>query len=322
MAHCVCSSPGFRSLRCIYNRLKGENMPATSTFTMSRSASAIIIGASLSVLMNLAGVVSVSPVSAQQSVAPSDQLLPPRVERIATKATLLYLGMPEDEVTRAMGAPTSAVGSESGGVAVRVLRYAPEPIPIKVTLSDGKVSEVALDIVGIENPALPAHGRRIWSGMHRREVLRIMGAPVEDRLHDSFGIKLEHMIFERPGLPDLSVFLADERVMTKLAGRAMPPDILSMSLPLTPSDPDRATDNESDQSGRRQIRAGMTTRDVQAMFGEPKMRVLYSVKGRPAKYRIHETASTGRFVCFTFIDNVLVGFADGGPLSLDELGGD
>jgi hypothetical protein len=295
-------------------------MPASS-FTLSRSASAIIFGASLLALMNQAGLVSVSPVSAQQSVAPSDQLLPPRVERIATKATLLYLDMPEDELTRMMGAPTSAVGFESAGVAVHVLRYALEPIPIKVTLSDGKILEVALDIVGIENPASPAYGRPIWSGMHRREVLRIMGVPIEDRLHDSFGIKLEHMIFERRGLPDLSVFLADERVVAKLAGRTLPPDILSMSLPLAPSDADRATYSQGDQSGRRQIRAGMAARDVQAMFGEPKMRVPYSVKGRPAEYRIHETASTGRFVCFTFIDNVLVGFADGGLLSLDQLSG-
>ena len=65
----------------------------------------------------------------------------------------------------------------------------------------------------------------------------------------------------------------------------------------------------------------MGARDVQAMFGEPKMRVLYSVKGRPAEYRIHEMASTGRFACFTFIDDVLVGFADGSRLSLDQLSG-
>jgi hypothetical protein len=57
------------------------------------------------------------------------------------------------------------------------------------------------------------------------------------------------------------------------------------------------------------------------MFGEPKMRVLYSVKGRPAEYRIHETASNGQFACFTFIDEILVGFADGGRLSFDQLNG-
>ena len=273
-------------------------------------------------MMDLVGMLPVWPVSAQQSLAPGDQLLPPRVEHIATKATLLYLGMPEDEVARTMGAPTADVGSDSDGVAVRVLRYTPEPIPIKVTLSDGKISAVALDIVGIDNSTSPAYGRPIWSGMHRTEVIRIMGAPVEDRLREGYGLKLEHMIFERPGLPDLSVFLTDERVVTKLAGRALPPDILSMSLPLAQNDAEGPTDSRSNQDGRRQVRAGMAKRDVQAMFGEPKMRVLYSVKGRPAEYRIHETASgTGRFACFTFIDDVLVGFADGGRFSLDQLSG-
>jgi hypothetical protein len=66
----------------------------------------------------------VSPASAQQSVAPNDQLLTPRVERIATKASRLYLGMPEDELARTMGAPTAVVASENSGVQLRVLRFA------------------------------------------------------------------------------------------------------------------------------------------------------------------------------------------------------
>ena len=51
------------------------------------------------------------------------------------------------------------------------------------------------------------------------------------------------------------------------------------------------------------------------------MRLPYRVKGRPAEYRIHETTPNGRLVCLTFIDDVLVGFADGVSLSLDQLSG-
>ncbi|MBV9563786.1 MAG: hypothetical protein JOY90_25575 [Bradyrhizobium sp.] len=254
-----------------------------------------------------------------QQPGPQNDLLPPRVESIATRATQLYLGMSEDEVARAMGEPTTVVTSESAGVELRVLKYAPERLPIKVTLSDGKISAVAFDIAEIDNPALPGYGRPVWSGMHRTAVLRIMGAPSEDRLRDSFGMKLEHMIFERPGLPDLSIFLVDDRVVTKQAGRALPPDIFRLSLPLAPSDADRATGSQGDQSRRRQIRAGMNVHDAQAMFGEPKMRVPYSVKGRPAEYRIYQTASDGQFACFTFIDDILVGFADGGRIPLDQI---
>jgi len=257
----------------------------------------------------------VSPASAQQSIA-NDQPLPPHVERIATEASRLHLGMPEDEVARKMGAPTAVVPSENSGVQLRVLRYAPEPIAIKVTLSDGKVSAVALDIAGIDDPALPAYGRPIWSGIHRTAVLRIMGTPIEDHVSDSFGMKLEHMIFERPGQSDLRIFLIDGRVAGKQAGRSLPRNLFSLWLPLAPSEADREADGQSNQSGSGQIRTGMSVRDVQAMFGEQKMRVPYTVKGRPAEYRIHETASNGRFVCFTFIDDVLVSFADGGELSL------
>jgi hypothetical protein len=278
----------------------------------------------LMAIISLAEFPLVLPASAQQPPAQkessrSDLLLPPRVERIATKATLLYMGMPEDEVAGTVGVPTSVVAFENAGVEVRVLRYAMQPISIKVTISDRKVSAVALDITAIDDPASPAYGRPVWSGMHRMAVLRIMGAPAEDRLSDSFGMKLEHMIFERPGLPDLSIFLIDERVATKHAGRALPPDIFSLSLPSVPSDADRAADSQSDRSGRRQIRAGMGVRDVQAMFGEPKIQVPYSIKGRPAEYRIYETESNGSFACFTFIDDVLVGFADGGRVPLDQI---
>ena len=275
-----------------------------------------LAAAALIAIVTLAGVppLSVSAQPTGQAGTSQSDFLPPRVERIATRATQLYMGMPEDEVARTMGAPRAVVASESAGVEVRVLRYAPEPIPVKVTLSNGKVSAVALDIVAIDNPSLPAYGRPVWSGMHRTAVLRIMGTPAEDRLGDSFGMKLEHMIFERPGLPDLSVVLIDERVVTKHAGRALPPDIFSLSLPLPPSE---AAD--SDRTGHRQMRVGMGVRDVQAMFGEPKMRVPYSVKGRPAEYRIYETASNGSFARFTFIDDVLVEFADGGRLPLDQI---
>ena len=268
-------------------------------------------------MVHLAGVVL--PASAQQPLSQSDLPLPPRVERIAIRATQLYMGMPEDEVARTMGEPTAVLASENAGVEVRVLRYALDPIPIKVTLSDGKVSAVALEIAAVDSPASPAYGRPVWSGMHRTAVLQILGAPAEDRLGDSFGMKLEHMIFERPGLPDLSIVLIDERVVTKHAGRALPPDILSLSLPLPPSGADRAAGSRSDRSGCGQTRTGMSVRDVQAMFGEPKMRVPYSVKGRPAEYRIYQTASNGSFACFTFIDNVLVEFADGGRLPLDQI---
>jgi hypothetical protein len=246
--------------------------------------------------------------------APSDLLLPPRVERIATKATLLYWGMLEIEVLRIMGQTTDIAAYDGLGGKVRVLRYPLEPIPTKVTILDGRVAGVAVDIAVTDVRALPAYGRSVWIGMSRIAVLRIMGAPGEDRFYDKFGLRLEQMIFERHGHPDLSVFLIGERVAKKQIGRELPQDVFGVSLPLATNGPDRETDA---QGAKHKANIGIGVRDVEAMFGAPRMSVPYSFKGRPAEYRIHETEPGGSFACFTFVDGVLVEFVDGGRLPLD-----
>ena len=63
----------------------------------------------------------------------------------------------------------------------------------------------------------------------------------------------------------------------------------------------------------------MIVRDARALFGAPKLLVPYSFKGRPAEYGIYEIGKGGSFGCFTFIDDVLIEFADGGRLPLDQI---
>jgi hypothetical protein len=268
-------------------------------------------------IMTLTGARLIPSALAQRaSIAQSDPLLPPRVESIATKATLLHWGMPENEVLQIMRATADIATHEGLGGKVRVLRYPLEPIPTKITILDGRVSGVALDIAVTDERALPAYGRSVWIGMRRIAVLRIMGAPREDRSYDKFGLKLEQMIFERQGQPDLSVFLIGKRVAKKQVGRELPPDIFSVSLPLAPNGSDREIDA---QGGKDKIKIGIGVRDVEAMFGAPRMSVPYSFKGRPAEYRIHETEPAGSFACFTFVDGVLVEFVDGGRVPLDQI---
>ena len=131
------------------------------------------------------------------------------------------------------------------------------------------------------------------------------------------------MIFERPGQPDASIFLIGQRVVTKRVGRSLPPDLFVLALPL-PADP---TDAETDARGgardSRQIRISMTARDVRALFGEPKLSLLSSFKGRPVEYALFETSPDGAFTRFTFVDGTLVEFDHGGstPLSLIFQGG-
>src|SRR5262249_50963042 len=191
---------------------------------------------------------------------------------------------------------------------VRVVSYSHEPIATKVTISDGKVSRVALDIAGVDERAMPAYTGPAWLGMHRAAVLRMLGTPVTDRLHDGFGMTIEHMVFERPGQPDASIFLIGQRVVTKRVGRSLPPALFVLALP-RPVDPtDAETDARGDARDNRQTRIGMTACEVRDLFGEPKLSSLSSFKGRPAEYAVFETSRDGAFARFTFVNGTLVEF--------------
>jgi hypothetical protein len=63
----------------------------------------------------------------------------------------------------------------------------------------------------------------------------------------------------------------------------------------------------------------MSMADTQALFGAPKHSVLYTFKGQRAEYRIYERGRDGSFDCFDFIDDVLVGFFEGGRMPLKQI---
>src|SRR6516225_6901737 len=55
-----------------------------------------------------------------------------------------------------------------------------------------------------------------------------------DQLYDRFDIKLEHLVFEHLGQPDLSTFFIRGRVESKKIGRDLPSGVLGFALPLRP----------------------------------------------------------------------------------------
>jgi hypothetical protein len=110
-------------------------------------------------------------------------------------------------------------------------------IATTVTITDGKLSAVALDVAGVDDPALPKFARAAWLRMNRATVLRVLGMPAENHLRHCDGMNVEQMIFERPGEPDVSIFLIDGRVAAKRVGRRFPADVLAFALPLAPDPP-------------------------------------------------------------------------------------
>lgn len=120
------------------------------------------------------------------------------------------------DIARVMATPSQADVDDEG--TVRVLRYLAEPIATTVTITDGKLSGVVLDVAGVDDPALPNFSRAAWLGMSRTAVLQRLGMPAENHLRDCNGMNVEQMIFERPGGPRCQHF-SDRRARGSEKGR-------------------------------------------------------------------------------------------------------
>jgi hypothetical protein len=100
---------------------------------------------------------------------------PPHVDFVPVRASGLRLGMASSEVARIMG---DAVQSKAG---VRVIDFPAEPIATKVTITDGKLSGVALDIARIDEHRPPSLSRLAWPGMSSVSVRYLLGTPSDVR---------------------------------------------------------------------------------------------------------------------------------------------
>ena len=282
-------------------------------------------GAIVTLLAAAAGIaIAQLPATAQNRMSSEDetsqrqQLLASHVAHVRVRATLLHWGMSPADVARAMAAPSQVDAADDEGT-VRVLRYSAEPIATTVTITDGKLSGVALDVAGVDDPALPNFARAAWLGMNRTTVLRKLGMPAENHLRDFDGMNVEQMIFERPREPDVSIFLIDGRVVGKKVGRSFPADILGFALPLAPDPADDEGDEIADGSQKQLVAVGMKESELRAQFGAPKLQVHYTFKGHAAEHAIYETSPGKSFGRFTLIDGVLIDFADGGNTSLNQI---
>jgi hypothetical protein len=246
-------------------------------------------------------------------------LIGPHIAYVRVRATLLHWGMSPADIARVMGAPAQIDAANDDEGTVRVLKYWAEPIATTVAITNGKLSGVALDIAGVDDPALPNFTRAAWLGMSRTAVLQRLGAPTESQLRSCDGMKVEQMMFERPGEPDVSIFLIGGRLAAKKVGRSFPGDILGFTLPLAPDPADDESDKIAEGSRLRLVAVGMKESELRAQFGTPKLQVPYTFKGHAAEHAIYETNPGKSFGSFTFIDGALIDFADGGRTSLHQV---
>src|SRR6516165_8313484 len=138
--------------------------------------------------------------------------------------------------------------------------------------------------------------------MSRAAVSKVLGTAKGDLRHHFFNVALDQLIFERPGQPDVSVYLMDDRVVANKVGRAVPDDILRVVLP-------SLHDQTAEEVNEQLVRIGMTATQVRALYGAPKVLVNSTFKGQPVEYAIFETKAAKSFGRLTFIGGVLTEFA-------------
>jgi hypothetical protein len=238
----------------------------------------------------------------------SDITSPPTVDRVPTPARQLDLGMTVDEVLRIMGEPTRTTAFGMDGRAHCKIEFA-GAVPTKIILADGKLSSVKLDVFRPDKTDLPAFGRAAWPGLAESAVRHMLGVPTEIRHYNLFGINVDQWIFVRDGQADLSVFLRSGRVIARGSGREVPGDLFRVELPSPPKG----------EGPTLAPRLGMTTNDIEALYGALHYRVDYVFNGQPSLHAVYKVDEKGTFTAATFVDGVVTELEDLGTVPNDPV---
>jgi putative flavoprotein involved in K+ transport len=267
---------------------------ATSRF--ARAAGAALSAAALA--LSLSSASGSEPISLTSA---------PHVALVSTPASGLYPGMTAQEVTRVMGEAAKEKRVVADGSESLRLEFS-EKIPTEVTLSDGKLANVTVDVFRTDKGDLPAFSQKAWPGMASSAARRMLGEPAEVLHHTFDGIDVDQWVYSHAGEACVSLYFRADRVIARAIGRDVPADLLQVDLPLPP---------KARSKGPPTARVGMTEGDVKALYGAVKFRVDYVFNGQSASRVVFEPRGNGTFAGVTFVDGVVTGFEDLGLLPDD-----
>jgi hypothetical protein len=215
--------------------------------------------------------------------------------------------MTAQEVTRVMGEAAKEKRVVADGSESLRLKFS-EKIPTEVTLYDGKLANVTVDVFRTDKGDLPAFSQKAWPGMASSAVRRMLGEPAEVLHHTFDGIDVDQWVYSHAGEACVSLYFRADRVIARAIGRDVPADLLQVDLPLPP---------KARSKGPPTARVGMTEGDVEALYGGVKFRVDYVFNGQSASRVVFEPRGNGTFAGVTFVDGVVTGFEDLGLLPDD-----
>lgn len=277
---------------------------------MKRNSAMAMIGIAAAAVAG--GSMPPTQASGRETAAEVASPSPPHVDLVASPASALRLGMTASDVDRIMGHASKSTRYVKGQAEMQRLEFLIGPIPARVTLADGRVSGVALDVFRVDKGELPAFSRRAVPGMSSAGVRQALGLPTYQRRLVRFGVELQQMVFRRAGEPDVSVLLVDDRVIARTLGQNVPTDVFHVTLP----SPDKATNDHAGED----IRVGMKASEVPAISGREWLRVDYTFNRQPASHVIYQRPVEGSFTDFTIVGGVVTEFSDLGRMTEDYQG--
>ena len=62
---------------------------------------------------------------------------------------------------------------------------------------------------------------------------------------------------------------------------------------------------------------GLTTTDIEELYGSPEYRVDYVFNGQPSSHAVYKVSETGTFTALTFVDGVVTELEDLGRMPND-----
>ena len=152
-----------------------------------------------------------------ETILKVNELSPPRVDHLGVRASALHWGMTAAEAARIMGTP-AGVDSYSDDFNVRVLDFANEPIPTKVTIVNDTVSAVALDVARIGDELAEDESEHVVRvGMTAAQVRALYGAP-QFAVNATFkGQPAEYAVFETGAAKSFGRFTFIGGVLTEFS---------------------------------------------------------------------------------------------------------
>jgi len=246
------------------------------------------------VLIGTAGASAFSPLRAQENVSKD------AVQRLDMPVSLLEAGAAAAEAERVLGRPTATALFDGAVGADRALIYGDGPARTRVTITSGRVSAIALDLLAIDAATVPARARMVKPMMRRGGVLALLGRPAENETRIGSGVALEEMRFATAGEPDFSLLLADGVVVEVKPGGGERPALPRLTLPAAISDAAVGQD----------LRIGLSPSQARSLLGPPVWpATIATLAGQPVLHATHHERGGSRFVSLTYVGGALTAFA-------------